>query len=73
MGRIAADAGVKKLVAYHLAPFSSLDKAIEMTALYLGPRPGEQIWAEMIYAVKKQYNGPFVLAEDGMVFTIPAE
>ena len=71
VGTIGAEAGVKKLVAYHLAPFSSLDKAIEMTSLYLGPRPGDQVWAEMIHAVKKVYQGPFILAEDGMVFQIP--
>lgn len=73
VGRIGAEAGVKKLVAYHLAPFSSLNKAIEMTSLYLGPRPGDHIWGEMIHAVKKEYGGPFILAEDGMVFTIPAD
>ena len=73
VGQIGKEAGVKKLVAYHLAPFSSLDKAIEMTSLYLGPRPGDQVWAEMIHAVKKVYDGPFILAEDGMVFTIPAK
>ena len=71
LGKLAAKANVKRLVAYHLAPYSSLDKALEMVKVYTGPRPGEQIWAEMTYAVKKHFKGAFILAEDGMIFTIP--
>jgi ribonuclease Z len=70
LGKLANAANVKRLVAYHLAPYSSVDKAIEMVELYTGPRPGPHIWAEMTHAVKKYYRGPFVLAEDGMIFTI---
>lgn len=73
LGKIAAKAKPKLLVAYHLAPYSSVDKALEMVEVYTGPRPGDQIWAQMIQSVQKNYKGPFILSEDGMVFSIPAE
>lgn len=73
LGKLAAEANVKRLVAYHLSPYSSVDKALEMVEVYTGPRPGDQIWAEMTVAVKQNYKGPFILAEDGMIFKIPSD
>ena len=41
-----------------------------MSSLYLGPRLGEEIWGEFVHAMKRQYEGPVVLAKDGMVIEI---
>lgn len=70
LGELAQEAGVKNLIAYHLPPITSVPKAVEMSAMYTGSNPGEQIWTDMIHAVKKYYTGNFILAEDGMVFSI---
>lgn len=70
LGQLAEDAKVKKLIAYHLAPYTSVPAAVEMSSLYLGPSPGPSIWAEFSSAMKKNYNGPVVLAEDRMIFDI---
>ena len=70
LAQLAQRAGVKKLVATHLAPYTSVDAAVEMSSMYLGPRLGEEIWGEFVHAMKQQYEGPVVLAEDGMVFEI---
>ena len=70
LGELAAEANVGKLVAYHLAPYSSVDKALEMVALYTGPRPDPAIWTKMKEAIRKNYSGPFVLSEDRMIFDI---
>jgi ribonuclease Z len=70
LGQLAADAGVKKLIAYHLAPYTSVPTAVEMSSLYLGPSPGPAIWSEFSAAMKKKYSGPVVLAEDRMIFDI---
>jgi ribonuclease Z len=70
LGLLAKEAKVKKLIAYHLAPYTSVPAAIEMSSLYLGPSPGPSIWAEFSSAMKKNYNGPVVLAEDRMIFDV---
>ena len=70
LGQLAQRAGVKKLVATHLAPYTSVDAAVEMSSMYLGPRLGDEIWGEFVHAMKRQYDGPVVLAEDGMVLEI---
>ncbi len=70
LGQLAQRAGVKKLVATHLAPYTSVEAAVEMSSLYLGPSPGVEIWGEFVHAMSRQYDGPVVLAEDGMVFEI---
>ena len=68
LGLLANEVKVKKLIAYHLAPYTSVPAAIEMSSLYLGPSPGPSIWAEFTSAMKKNYLGPVILAEDRMIF-----
>jgi len=70
LGKIAAQAKVKLLIGYHINPLSGSETMMDMMSLYIGKSAGEQIWAEVIHAVKSQYDGPFVLGEDGMVFTV---
>jgi ribonuclease Z len=70
LGKLAEDAKVKKLIAYHLAPYTSVPAAVEMSSLYLGPSPGPSIWAEFSSAMKRNYQGPVVLAEDRMIFDV---
>jgi len=70
LGIIAEKAKVKKVIAYHLPPFTSVAKAVEMTSLYTGAAPGFQIWGEYINAIKKNYSGPVILAEDAMIITV---
>lgn len=70
LGNMAAEAEVGLLIGYHVNPLTGSQAMLDMMALYTGQSPGEQVWSEMIHAVKKAYDGPFVLAEDGMVFAI---
>lgn len=70
LGLLAARARVKKVVAYHLAPYTSVPAAVEMSDLYLGPSPGPEIWSEFVRAIKDNYDGPVVLAEDRMIFAL---
>jgi ribonuclease Z len=72
LGLLASEANAKKLVAYHLAPYTSVPAAVEMSDLYLGPSPGPEIWPEFARAIKDHYDGPVVLAEDRMVFAVGA-
>lgn len=70
VGIIAAKAGVKTLVAYHLPPYTSDEAAVDLSAPYTGPAPGFQIWGDYIAAIKKNYSGGVVIAQDAMVFSI---
>ena len=70
LGQLARDVNAKKLVVYHLAPYTSVPAAIEMSGLYLGPSPGPSIWGEFINAMKRYYPGPVILAEDRMIFSL---
>ena len=70
LGQLASEVNAKKLVAYHLAPYTSVPAAIEMSSMYLGPSPGHSIWGEFVHAMKQQYDGPVILAEDRMIFDL---
>ena len=70
LGKIATEAGVKLLIGYHVPPLTGSPAMIDMMKLYTGKAAGLHIWSEFIHGVKKQYEGPFVLAEDGMVFNV---
>lgn len=71
LGRLAAEARVKKLVATHLGPFTSVQAAIEMSKIYYGPRPqGPEFWTRFSSAMTRHYQGPVILAEDAMVIPI---
>jgi ribonuclease Z len=65
-GRVAQQAGVKKLVLTHIGPYDSHDKAVEMASLYYGERRGPEIWSKMIQDAATEYDGPIVVAEDAM-------
>jgi ribonuclease BN (tRNA processing enzyme) len=67
---MAAEAGVKLLIGYHINPLTGPAAMLDMMSLYTGTSPGLQVWSEVVHAVKRTYAGPFVLAEDGMVFTV---
>jgi ribonuclease Z len=69
-GRIAQQAGAKKLVLTHLGPYDSYDAVIAMSELYYGPRRGPQIWSEILRAATAEYDGPVVLAEDAMILAL---
>ena len=68
LGMLAKRANVGMLVPYHLAPFGSVAAAIDMSRGYYGTRSDAAIWAEFIYAIKQNYAGPVVLAEDLQIF-----
>ena len=70
LGQLASEVNAKKLVAYHLAPYTSVPAAIEMSSMYLGPSPGHSIWGKFLHAMKQQYDGPVILAEDRMIFDL---
>ena len=70
LGQLAREANAKKLIAYHLAPYTSVPAAIEMSSLYYGSSPGYSIWGKLIHAMKQHYDGPVILAEDRMIFSL---
>jgi ribonuclease Z len=70
-GRIAREAGARKLVLTHLGPYDSFDAAIEMAKLYYGPRRGPEIWSKILRDATSEYDGPVVLAEDAMEVHLP--
>jgi ribonuclease Z len=72
LGELASEVNAGRLIAYHLAPYTSVPAAVEMSSMYLGPSPGPEIWAEFTAAIKKNYHGPLVLAEDRMIFSLSA-
>ena len=68
---MAREAGVNMVIGYHVNPLNGSATMLDMTALYTGRKPaGEQVWSEIIHAVKKEFDGPFVLADDGLVFQV---
>lgn len=74
LGKMATEAGVKFLIGYHLNPLTGSDTMMDMMKLYTGKKPaGLQIWSEFIRSVKNEYQGPFVLADDGMIFSLEPE
>ena len=70
LGQLASEVNAKKLIAYHLAPYTSVPAAIEMSSMYLGSSPGPSIWGKFIHAMKQHYDGPVILAEDRMIFSL---
>jgi len=70
LGVVAQAAQVKRLVATHLPNYLSVDAAIEMGSKYFGPRQPRGIWTDFTAAVKNNYKGEFILAEDSLVIEI---
>ena len=69
LGKLAQEARVKKLIATHLPPYTSVPAAVAMSEKYYG-RTGPEIWAKFTRAMKTHYSGPVILAEDAMVIEI---
>ncbi len=72
LGAIAEKAGVGKLVATHLPPYTSSAGAVAMSHKYYGPRRGPEIWDEFLASMRRHYSGPVILASDGLVLRIGA-
>ncbi len=70
LGELAQEAGVKKVVATHVGPFTSGEAAIEMSRQYFGEPVGPEIWMELTHQIRANFDGPVILAEDGMVLDI---
>lgn len=71
LGALAAEAKVKKVVATHLGPFTSVRAAVEMSKIYYGPKQhGPEFWTRFASAIQNKFPGPVVLAEDAMVIPI---
>jgi len=69
-GKVAREAGVKKLVLTHLGPYDSAPAAVEMASMFYGPRRGPRVWEEMLADAAKHYKGPVLLAADGLVIEV---
>jgi ribonuclease Z len=72
-GRVAQEAGVKKLVLTHLGPYTSAQPAVDMASMYYGERRSADVWDEIVKAAKRNYTGPVVLAHDAMVIDIGSD
>ena len=70
LGVLAAQANVKMLVPYHLPPYGSVPAAVEMSALYYGKETDASIWPRFEEAIKKNYSGKVVLAQDRMILSV---
>jgi ribonuclease Z len=70
LGAIAEKAGVKKLVATHLPPYTSSAGAVAMSQKYYGSRRGPEIWDEFLASMRRHYRGPVILASDGLILRI---
>jgi ribonuclease BN (tRNA processing enzyme) len=70
VGRVAQEAGAKKLVLTHLGPYTSYEKTIEMALMYYGNWKGPHIWTKIVREVAKYYDGPVVLGHDAMIIDL---
>jgi ribonuclease Z len=70
LGILAAKANVKMLVPYHLPPYGSAPAAVEMSSLYYGRDTDASVWAKFVAAIRNNYSGEVVLAQDRMILTI---
>lgn len=71
-GRVARQAGARKLVLTHLGPYDSHPAAVDMASMYYGPRRGPEIWSTILRDALAEYDGPVVLARDAETFDIGA-
>jgi ribonuclease Z len=71
LGRIAKEAGVKKVIATHFGLYTSVPAAIEMAANFFGPRGvGPEVWPAIANEIRQNFDGPIVLATDGLVVRV---
>lgn len=70
LGELAAKANVKTLVPYHLPPYGSVPAAVDMSSLYYGSEADATVWAQFEAAIKKNFSGKVVLAQDRMILTL---
>jgi ribonuclease Z len=71
LGKLAAKAGVKKLVATHFGLYTRWPAAIEMTANFFGPDGvGPEVWPAIVGEIQKNYHGPIVIAEDALALRV---
>ncbi|MDG7000679.1 MAG: hypothetical protein JRN15_16410, partial [Nitrososphaerota archaeon] len=66
VGKIAREAGGKKLVLMHAPPYTGYNKSLDMASMYLGKWRGEEIWSKIVREVAKFYDGPIVLGSDAL-------
>lgn len=69
-GRVAREAGVKKLVLTHLGPYTSNQTAVDMASMYYGPRRTPDIWDKIVADAQKEFSGEVLLAHDGMAVDV---
>jgi ribonuclease Z len=69
-GQAAQAAGVRKLVLTHLGPYTSPQPAVDMAAMYYGGRRPERIWDDIAATARRHFDGPVVLAHDGLVIDV---
>ena len=73
-GKVAQEAGAKKLILTHLGPYTSQEKAVEMASMYYYHWIGPEIWSKLVRDVAKHYDGPILLGQDAMTVEIqPAQ
>jgi len=70
VGRVGAEASPKRIVITHLAPYLSVPKARELSAVYSGTARGPEIWDLYVAAIREQYDGEVLVAEDGMTIEV---
>jgi ribonuclease Z len=71
-GRVAAAAGVKRLVLTHLGPYTSPAPSVEMASMYYGGPRGPEIWDEIVARAQAQFDGEVILGRDALVLEVGA-
>jgi ribonuclease Z len=69
-GKVAQEAGAKKLVLTHLPPYTGYPKSLDMASMYLEGWNGEQVWSKVVREVAKYYDGPIILGSDALPVTV---
>jgi ribonuclease Z len=73
LGRMAAEARVKAVVASHLGPFTGVAAAFDMSKVYYGAEPpGDDFWDRFLERIRTGFDGPVQLARDGLVIRVGA-
>ena len=70
LGKVAQEAGAKKVVVTHLGPYTGYPKAIEMGSMYYGSGWGPEIWSKIVSDIRKYYAGPIVMGQDALTIEI---
>lgn len=69
-GRVAREAGAKKLVLTHLGPYDSFPAAREMAGMYYDMSHGPEVWSKILREASQEFPGPVILGQDCLELSV---